>query len=54
MRVYQQVLDMGGRGSNQLEQMLGCTADEAQGILSRARRLGTDWAPSPGNTFADG
>jgi integrase len=41
MRVYQQVLDMGGRGPDQLEQLLGCAVDEATAILS-----GRDvWAP---------
>jgi integrase len=34
MRVYQQVLDMRGSAPEQLEQVLGCTVDEALGHLS--------------------
>ena len=41
MRVYQQVLDMGGRSPEQLEEVVGCTSEEAAAILS-----GRDvWAP---------
>lgn len=34
MRVYQQVLDMGGTAPDQLEDLLGCTVDEAFTVLS--------------------
>jgi hypothetical protein len=34
MRVYQHVLDLGGANSEQLELVLGCTADEAFWLLS--------------------
>ncbi len=34
MRVYQQVLDMGGTGPEDLEQVLGCSVDEAFTLLS--------------------
>jgi hypothetical protein len=34
MRVYQQVLDLGGAHSEQLELVLGCKADEAFCLLS--------------------
>jgi integrase len=34
MRVYQQVLDLGGAHSEQIELVLGCTADEAFWLLS--------------------
>ena len=34
MRVYQQVLDMGGSAPEQLEQLLGCSVDEAFTLLS--------------------
>jgi hypothetical protein len=34
MRVYQQVLDMGGTAPDQLEELLGCTVDEASTLLS--------------------
>ena len=34
MRVYQQVLDMGGSAPEQLEQLLGCAVDEACTMLS--------------------
>jgi integrase len=34
MRVYQQVLDLGGAHSDQLELVLGCTADEAFWLFS--------------------
>jgi hypothetical protein len=34
MRVYQQVLDMGGTRPEQLEEALGCTVDEAFALLS--------------------
>lgn len=34
MRVYQQVLDLGGTAPEQLERVLGCTVDEAFTLLS--------------------
>jgi integrase len=34
MRVYQQVLDLGGSAPEQLERVLGCTVDEAFTLLS--------------------
>jgi integrase len=34
MRVYQQVLDMGGTAPDQLEELVGCTVDEAFTLLS--------------------
>ena len=34
MRVYQQVLDLGGAAPEQLELVLGCTVDEAFWLLS--------------------
>jgi hypothetical protein len=34
MRVYQQVLDLGGAAPQQLEVVLGCTVDEAFWLLS--------------------
>ncbi len=34
MRVYQQVLDLGGSAPEQLERVLGCTVDEAFSLLS--------------------
>jgi integrase len=34
MRVYQQVLDMGGTAPDQLEELLGCAVDEAFTLLS--------------------
>jgi hypothetical protein len=34
MRVYQQVSDMGGTAPDQLEELLGCTVDEAFTLLS--------------------
>jgi hypothetical protein len=34
MRVHQQVLDLGGSASEQLERVLGCTVDEAFSLLS--------------------
>jgi integrase len=34
MRVYQQVLDLGGSAPEQLERVLGCTVDEAFLLLS--------------------
>ncbi len=38
MRVYQQVLDLGGANSEQLELVLGCTADEAFWLSGREPR----------------
>jgi hypothetical protein len=32
MRVYQQVMDMGGGGLEALERVLGCAPDEARAI----------------------
>jgi hypothetical protein len=34
MRVYQQVLNMGGSAQNQLESALGCTTEEAFVVLT--------------------
>jgi hypothetical protein len=34
MRVYQQVLDMGGAAPEQLERLIGCSVEEALDLLS--------------------
>jgi integrase len=52
MRVYQQVLDLGGSAPERLERVLGCTVDEAFSLLSgrelRSRgRAGEHAASSP-------
>lgn len=47
MRVYQQVLDMGGAAVEQLEGVLGCTIQEAFVTYSGREGLGTQWAPGP-------
>ena len=47
MRVYQQVLDMGGGAVQALERVLGCTIHEALAIYSGREGLGTQWAPGP-------
>jgi hypothetical protein len=44
MRVYQQVLDLGGAAPEQLELVLGCTFDEAFWLLS-GREPRTPGAP---------
>ena len=51
MRVYQQVLDMGGAAVEQLEGVLGCTIQEA--FVTYSWRLGTQWAPGPEITAQD-
>lgn len=45
MRVYQQVLDMGGGGIETLEGVLGCKVQEAFASYSGREGLGTQWAP---------
>jgi Phage integrase family len=50
MRVYQQVLDMGGAAVGQLEGVLGCTIQEAFVTYSGREGLGTQWAPGPETT----
>jgi hypothetical protein len=45
MRVYQQVLDMGGGAVDTLEQVLGCTIQEALAIYSGRESLWTQSAP---------
>jgi integrase len=47
MRVYQQVLDMGGTAVETLETALGCTLDEALATYSGREGLGTQWTPGP-------
>jgi Phage integrase family len=47
MRVYQQVLDMGGAAVEQLEGVLGCTIQEAFVTYAGREGLGTQWAPGP-------
>jgi integrase len=49
MRVYQQVLDMGGAGVETLEKVLGCTLDEALTTYSGRGGLGSQWVVSPKN-----
>ena len=49
MRVYQQVLDMGGGGIATLERVLGCTIEEALAIYSGREGLGTQWVPGAKN-----
>lgn len=46
MRVYQQVLDMGGAAVEHLEEVLGCTIHEAFMTYSGRESLGTQWAPA--------
>ena len=53
MRVYQQVLDMGGAAVEQLEGVLGCTIQEAFVTYSGRDGLGTQWAPGPEITSQD-
>ena len=55
MRVYQQVLDMGGAAVEQLEGVLGCTIQEPFGTYSGREGLRTQRAParkSPRRTAA--
>jgi integrase len=47
MRVYQQVLDMGGAAVETLEKVLGCTLDEALTSYSGRGGLGSQWVVSP-------
>jgi hypothetical protein len=47
MRVYQQVLDMGGAAVETLEKVLGCTLDEALMSYSGRGGLGSQWVVSP-------
>ena len=47
MRVYQQVLDMGGEAVERLEKVLGCTIKEAFVTYSGREGLGTQWTPGP-------
>jgi hypothetical protein len=51
MRVYQQVLDMGGSALDQLEGLLGCTVDEAFTVLS-GREVWTPKGHSAEKTLA--
>jgi integrase len=53
MRVYQQVLDMGGTAVGQLEGVLGCTIQQAFVTYSGREGLGTQWAPGPETTTHD-
>ena len=46
MRVYHQVLDMGGAAVEHLEEVLGCTIHEAFMAYSGRESLGTQWAPA--------
>jgi integrase len=43
MRVYQQVLDMGGGAVKTLERVLGCTIQEALATYSGREGLGSQW-----------
>jgi hypothetical protein len=47
MRVYQQVLDMGGAAVETLESVLGCTLEEALTTYSGRGGLGSQWVVSP-------
>jgi integrase len=47
MRVYQQVLDMGGAAVETLETALGYTLDEALATYSGREGLDTQWTPGP-------
>ena len=47
MRVYQQVLAMGGAAVEQLEGVLACTIHEAFMTYSGREGLGTQWTPGP-------
>jgi Phage integrase family len=47
MRVYQQVLDMGGVAVETLGKVLGCTLDEALATYSGRGGLGSQWVVSP-------
>jgi Phage integrase family len=47
MRVYQQVLDMGGVAVETLEKVLGCSLDEALATYSGRGGLGSQWVVSP-------
>jgi integrase len=47
MRVYQQVLDMGGAAVETLESVLGCTLDDALTTYSGRGGLGSQWVVSP-------
>ena len=47
MRVYQQVLDMGGAAVEQLEGVLGCTIQEAFMTYSGREGSGTQLTPGP-------
>ena len=47
MRVYQQVLDMGGAAVEQLEGVLGCTIQEAFVTYIGREGLGIQWTPGP-------
>jgi integrase len=47
MRVYQQVLDMGGAAVERLEGVLGCTIQEAFVTYTGREGLGTQWTPGP-------
>jgi hypothetical protein len=49
MRVYQQVLDMGGGAIETLERVLGCTIEEALASYSGREGLGTQWVPGAKN-----
>jgi hypothetical protein len=47
MRVYQQVLDMGGVAVETLGKVLGCTLDEALATYSGRGGLGSEWVVRP-------
>jgi len=53
MRVYQQVLDMGGGAFDQLEKVLGCPIDGAFWSLSGRDVLGPNKDRRPGSTAGD-
>lgn len=49
MRVYQQVLDMGGAAVDTLEKVLGCTLEEALATYSGRAGFGSELVASPKN-----
>jgi hypothetical protein len=53
MRVYQQVLDMGGVAVETLERVLGCTLQEALSIYSGREGLWTQSGPGAKTAPAD-
>ena len=47
MRVYQQLLDMGGEAAETLEKVLGCTLDGALTSYSGRAGFGSQWVVGP-------